>query len=55
MPRRERDEDETVGLTDMVLDAEPDTPPRQEKAKDAARDPARDGSDPDENLPLAGQ
>ena len=48
-------EEETVGLTDMVLDAEPDAPPRPKKARDEARDPARDGPDDRQGLPLEGE
>jgi hypothetical protein len=54
MPQEERDEDKSVGLTDMVLDAEPEPRPAGQ-AKEEVRDPAREGSDPEEDLPLNGQ
>jgi len=50
MVQRERDK-ETIGLTDMVLDAEPD-----EKAPKAKQEkPFRDPPDGESELPLDGE
>ena len=48
-------EEETVGLTDMVLDAEPDAPPPPEKTREEPRHPASDGADDRQDLPLEGK
>jgi len=52
MAQRERDEDEAPGLTELVLDAEPEDDKPQAQAEHG------EGSDPsgeEHELPLAGQ